>query len=131
MALARAMYARCSVLLLDDVLSAVDAHVGAHIFKQCLCGALRGSTRIMSTHQVHFLDRPVIDQVVVMENGRVHAKGTYEELVASGAIDTSAWEVKTQEEDKGNPRAACSVSRSVSHQSSNASEREYACCCSV
>jgi ATP-binding cassette subfamily C (CFTR/MRP) protein 1 len=38
----------------DDVLSAVDAHVGEHIFRQCLAdsGVLKGTTRVLVTHQV-------------------------------------------------------------------------------
>ena len=42
-ALARAAYARSSIVILDDVLSAVDAHVAHHIFTQCLVGLLKVS----------------------------------------------------------------------------------------
>lgn len=40
----------------DDVLSAVDAHVGEHIFRQCLAdsGVLKGTTRVLVTHQVGY-----------------------------------------------------------------------------
>jgi ATP-binding cassette subfamily C (CFTR/MRP) protein 1 len=48
--LARACYADTDVVLLDDVLSAVDAHVGAHIFDQCILGFLTGRTRVLVTH---------------------------------------------------------------------------------
>lgn len=50
--LARAIYAQADVYLLDDVLSAVDAHVGEHIFKHCIRGMLRDKAVIMVTHQV-------------------------------------------------------------------------------
>ena len=50
--LARAVYAQADVYLLDDVLSAVDAHVGEHIFKHCVRGMLRDKAVIMVTHQV-------------------------------------------------------------------------------
>lgn len=37
--------------LLDDPLSAVDAHVGRHLFNACICGLLLESTRVLVTHQ--------------------------------------------------------------------------------
>ncbi|KAI6777753.1 ATP-dependent bile acid permease [Emericellopsis cladophorae] len=51
--LARAVYSRASVLVLEDVFSAVDAHVGRWIFERCLRGALcEGRTRILVTHNL-------------------------------------------------------------------------------
>ena len=52
MALARAAYAAADVYLLDDPLSAVDAHVGRHIFDQCICGLLQDTTRVLVSHQL-------------------------------------------------------------------------------
>ena len=52
MSLARAVYADADVYLLDDVLSAVDAHVGEHIFKHCVRGMLKDKAVVMVTHQV-------------------------------------------------------------------------------
>lgn len=51
-ALARAVYAAADVLLLDDPLSAVDAHVGRALFDGCMCGTLAGRTRVLVTHQL-------------------------------------------------------------------------------
>ena len=51
-ALARACYARADVVLLDDPLSAVDTHVGRHLLDSCICGLLRGKTRVLVTHQL-------------------------------------------------------------------------------
>ena len=36
---------------MDDVLSALDAHVGHHVFEEVICKALSGRTRILVTHQ--------------------------------------------------------------------------------
>lgn len=55
--LARAVYAQADVYLLDDVLSAVDAHVGEQIFKHCIRGMLRDKAVILVTHQVGVEDR--------------------------------------------------------------------------
>lgn len=50
-ALARALYAPSSLILLDDVLSAVDAPTGRHLFTEALTGSLvKGRTVILATH---------------------------------------------------------------------------------
>jgi ATP-binding cassette subfamily C (CFTR/MRP) protein 1 len=73
--LARACYARSDVIMLDDVLSAVDAHVGQHIFTKCLCGFLRGRTRLLVTHATA-VALPHADLVVAMgSGGRILAYG--------------------------------------------------------
>ena len=50
--LARAVYSDRDVYLLDDPLSAVDAHVGEHIFKQCIRGMLGDKAVMFVTHQL-------------------------------------------------------------------------------
>ncbi|XP_012146729.2 putative multidrug resistance-associated protein lethal(2)03659 isoform X1 [Megachile rotundata] len=76
--LARAIYAEADIYLLDDPLSAVDGHVGSHIVDECICGFLKGKTRILVTHQIQYL-KPA-DQIVVINGGAVQAKGSFEEL---------------------------------------------------
>ncbi|KAH0969125.1 hypothetical protein GBA52_029013, partial [Prunus armeniaca] len=53
--LARAVYQNCDIYLLDDVFSAVDAHTGSEIFKECVRGVLKNKTVLLVTHQVDFL----------------------------------------------------------------------------
>lgn len=57
--LARAAYRKADIYLFDDPLSAVDSHVGKHLFNQCIGPRSRlarlRTTRILVTHQVHFL----------------------------------------------------------------------------
>ena len=88
-ALARACYARAQTLLLDDPLSAVDAHVGKHIFREVLGpqGLMATTTRILVTHQTQFL--PLADRVIVLEQGAVLAQGSYNQLRESD-VDLSA-----------------------------------------
>ncbi|XP_037709040.1 probable multidrug resistance-associated protein lethal(2)03659 [Drosophila subpulchrella] len=80
--LARAVYREASIYLLDDPLSAVDTNVARHLFEQCICGYLRGSTVVLVTHQQQFLQ--LADQIVILDKGQVSAVGTYESLLKSG-----------------------------------------------
>lgn len=74
------MYKRASIYLLDDPLSAVDAHVGKHLFDEVIGpnGFAQNATRILVTHQVHFLREA--DVIVIVENGKITHFGTYTEL---------------------------------------------------
>ncbi|KAA6378290.1 MAG: hypothetical protein EZS28_026183, partial [Streblomastix strix] len=55
--LARAVYSDRDIYILDDPLSAVDAHVGRTLFEQCIDGRLKGKTRLLITNQLQYLDR--------------------------------------------------------------------------
>ncbi|KAL3706469.1 ATP-binding cassette transporter yor1, partial [Talaromyces marneffei ATCC 18224] len=79
--LARAIYADTDILLLDDPLSAVDAHVGRHIMEDALCGVLKDKCRILATHQLHVLRH--CDRIIMMDNGMIVANDTYENLVTN------------------------------------------------
>ncbi|KAJ5175109.1 uncharacterized protein N7482_000986 [Penicillium canariense] len=77
--IARAIYFNAELVLMDDPLSAVDAHVGRHIMDKAICGLLKDRCRILATHQLHVLSR--CDRIVVMEEGRIHAVDTFENLM--------------------------------------------------
>ncbi|XP_004629247.1 multidrug resistance-associated protein 9 isoform X1 [Octodon degus] len=77
--LARAVYSNRQLYLLDDPLSAVDAHVGKHIFEECIKKALRGKTVVLVTHQLQFLES--CDEVILLEDGEICEKGTHKELM--------------------------------------------------
>ncbi|XP_071455080.1 multidrug resistance-associated protein 1-like [Hetaerina americana] len=79
--LARAVYHDADMYLLDDPLSAVDSHVGKHIFENVIGpkGCLSNKTRILVTHGITYL--PNVDQIVVMKDGKISEHGTYEELL--------------------------------------------------
>ena len=79
--LARAVYANADIYLLDDPLSAVDSHVGKHIFDKVIGpdGCLQGKTRVLVTHGVTFL--PYVDKIVVMKKGVISESGSYKELM--------------------------------------------------
>ena len=77
--IARAIYFDAEIVLLDDPLSAVDVHVGRHIFDNAICGLLKNKCRIMATHQLNILHR--CDRVIWMDNGRIRAFDTYDKLI--------------------------------------------------
>jgi ATP-binding cassette subfamily B multidrug efflux pump len=79
--LARALLNAPRVLVLDDPLSAVDAKTEARIL-EALDRAGEGRTLILVTHRVAAAER--MDQVVVLEAGRVVERGTHRELLATG-----------------------------------------------
>ena len=77
--LARAIYSRAEILVLDDVFSAVDAHVGRHILDQCLSGPLcQDRTVILVTHHTG-LCRGLAKYLVVLGNGGVVYAGSIED----------------------------------------------------
>ncbi|XP_070326119.1 ATP-binding cassette sub-family C member 2 isoform X2 [Odocoileus virginianus] len=84
--LARATYQNSDIYILDDPLSAVDAHVGKHIFNKVLGpnGLLKSKTRILVTHSIHFL--PQVDEIVVVGNGTILEKGSYSTLLANKGL---------------------------------------------
>eukprot|EP00102_Acyrthosiphon_pisum_P020913 XP_016658123.1 PREDICTED: multidrug resistance-associated protein 4 isoform X2 [Acyrthosiphon pisum] len=79
--LARAVYKQADIYLLDDPLSAVDVKVGKHLFEKCILGYLKEKTRILITHQVQYLSD--VDQIVLMDNGKIVTEGSYNNLKAS------------------------------------------------
>lgn len=76
--LARAVYSDVDILLMDDPLSALDSNVRKNVFQEVIQGLCRKKTRILITHVVDFLH--FSDRIVIMENGRISAIGTYKEL---------------------------------------------------
>lgn len=68
--MARALYRKADIYLIDDPLSAVDAHVQSHIFNECIGPngilARENATRILVTHQLHFLKDA--DLIVVLKD---------------------------------------------------------------
>ncbi|XP_047509487.1 multidrug resistance-associated protein 1 isoform X2 [Pieris napi] len=79
--LARAVYCDADNYFLDDPLSAVDSHVGKHIFDKVIGpnGLLQNKTRVWVTHQVSYLAQT--DLVVVLRDGEVSEVGTYQQLL--------------------------------------------------
>ncbi|XP_028942698.1 canalicular multispecific organic anion transporter 1 isoform X2 [Antrostomus carolinensis] len=98
--LARAVYSNADIYVLDDPLSAVDAHVGKYLFDHVLGpkGLLQKKTRILVTHSISFL--PQVDNIVVLVAGAVSEHGSYSTLLANrGAFSQFLNLYGSQEED--------------------------------
>ncbi|MBW0469278.1 hypothetical protein O181_008993 [Austropuccinia psidii MF-1] len=85
--IARVLYSDPDIILFDDPLSAVDAHVGNHLFEHAIRANRTASgdskatmqTKILVTHALHFL--PKVDEIICMEGGKIQERGTFDELI--------------------------------------------------
>lgn len=62
-------------------MTAVDAHVGRHIFDHAICGLLKDKCRILATHQLHVLHR--CDRIIWMQDGHIQTIDTFDNLMAN------------------------------------------------
>ncbi|XP_012058527.1 PREDICTED: LOW QUALITY PROTEIN: probable multidrug resistance-associated protein lethal(2)03659 [Atta cephalotes] len=113
--LARAIYADADIYLMDDPLSAVDAHVGKHMFEECIDKYLRGKTRILVTHQLQYLRN--VDRIIVLKDGVIQAEGTYDELRSMGVDFGRLLENQAKTDEKSSQPPSTTVSRSNSRTS--------------
>ncbi|KAH3665603.1 hypothetical protein OGAPHI_003791 [Ogataea philodendri] len=83
LSLARAVYARADLYLLDDILSAVDEHVGKHLINNVLGpeGLLSTKCRILATNNLNVLKSS--DSIVLVQEGRIVESGHFDDIVAS------------------------------------------------
>lgn len=73
--LARALYSNRDIYLLDDIISAVDIHVGNTIVKECLMNYLKTKTRVLVTHAISYAK--YADEIIIMRKGQIVERGAY------------------------------------------------------
>eukprot|EP00760_Papus_ankaliazontas_P023578 PhM_4_TR2069/c0_g1_i1/m.68645/K05665/ABCC1; ATP-binding cassette, subfamily C (CFTR/MRP), member 1 len=100
-AIARAAYSGCDLVLLDDVLSAVDPHVANHIFNKCIVNPelLGRKTRVMVLHQLQFLSHA--DVVVVVDEGKVTFVGDYPTFATDPSMSDLMETIQPHDEKHG------------------------------
>ena len=124
--LGRACYADKDIVVLDDILSAVDAHVARTITDKCLVEFLRnrGKTVILATHQT--LCFPNADSIVVLKDGNIAFHGNFEDAKKEakfseilGSMDDLGEEEKAEAAAAGEVELeTATVQRGVSRTSS-------------
>lgn len=89
-ALARAVYHKAEITLIDDALSAVDAHVAEHLFEEAIVKTLMSTSNsgekrslILVTNAIQFLSHERVDRIVVMQDGEIVEQGTYAALAGN------------------------------------------------
>ena len=109
--LARAVYARADVYLLDDCLSAVDQHVGRHLIENVLGskGLLANKTRILATNSISVLFEA--DFITLLRDGRILEKGTFEQLIAMKGEVANLIRTANNEEEQETPSPSVEDSR--------------------
>ena len=82
-ALARALLVQPAILIMDDSTSAVDLETEAKI-KHALDGLMAGRTTFIVAQRIQSVLNA--DQIIVLDQGRIHAQGTHAELLTSSPI---------------------------------------------
>ncbi|KAI7870590.1 P-loop containing nucleoside triphosphate hydrolase protein [Spinellus fusiger] len=104
-AIARAVYSQADIVILDDCLSAVDAHTAKHLYDNCLKGSLmKGRTIILVTHHVGLCIKGAT-YVVALEDGNVTGAGEPSELLASGVLSDELSHADEEKSDEAEEAA--------------------------
>jgi len=122
-ALARAIYSNSDIYLLDDPLSAVDAHVGKYILEKCLTGKLKDKTRVLITHKLESLK--YVDHIYILKAGEIVAEGDFETIKKSchfQEIEENVNKEVPESENNNTPAAAVTQNKTIS--SSNQEGRQ-------
>jgi ATP-binding cassette, subfamily C (CFTR/MRP), member 1 len=112
--LARAVYARTDIYLFDDILSAVDQHVGRHLIENVLGpnGLLSGKTRILATNSIPVLMEA--DRVTLLRDGKVIEEGSYDKVMASNGEIATLVRTSNNDQDTGSQPQSIATSSDVS-----------------
>ncbi|KAI0019610.1 ATP-binding cassette transporter protein YOR1-like protein [Xylariomycetidae sp. FL0641] len=100
--IARAIYFDADIVLMDDPLSAVDAHVGRHIMDNAILGLLKDKCRILATHQLWVLNR--CDRIIWMDAGSIRAIDTFDNLMRDDVAFQQLMKTTAIEEKQDEPR---------------------------
>ena len=120
--LARAVYARADIYLLDDVLSAVDQHVGRHLIDKVLGskGLLASKTKVLATNSIPVLLEA--DSITLVRDGRVLESGTFNQLIAMKGEVASLIKSATSDDDQNGDSHSPSIETNKDSESSSSAD---------
>lgn len=124
--LARAIYAKPSIILLDDVLSAVDAKVGKHIMDHCIMGLLKNITRVLATHQLSLISSA--DRIIFMDSNGENLINLMEGLKESSAAFRALMELNTHKKNSDDDDDDDNIGKSTGNEiqeSEKKSDRKF------
>ena len=111
LSLARAMYTPCKLLVLDNVLSAVDNATERFLLDQIFDNTRSQSSLIVS-HRPAVMERA--DRIILLDKGEIVAEGDHQQLIASSSLYRATWEILQKGLDE---RAASTIKNSDSQNS--------------
>ncbi|XP_071805798.1 ATP-binding cassette sub-family C member 9-like [Asterias amurensis] len=97
---ARTMYSGRQLIILDDPLSALDVHVGRHLFEEGIVKWLLDNkqTVILVTHQLQYLNRA--DLIIEVKEGRICATGSLDDVIKADPETYSSWAEAIKEDEE-------------------------------
>lgn len=93
LSLARAMYTPSKLIILDNVLSAVDNETEQFLLEQIFTN-LRSQSTLIVTHRATVLEK--VDRILVLDEGEIIAEGHHHELLESSPLYKKTWEIQQQ-----------------------------------
>ena len=94
LSLARALYAPSRLMILDNVLSAVDNETERFLLDQIFTN-MRSQSMLIVSHRASVLER--VDYILVLDKGEIIARGTHQELLQSSPLYRQTWSMQQEE----------------------------------
>ena len=93
LSLARAMYSPSKLMILDNVLSAVDNETERFLLKQ-IFEVMQSQSILIVSHRASVLER--VDYILVLDKGEIVARGTHQELLQTSPLYQQTWHLQQE-----------------------------------